>query len=237
MSAKTIRNTKKIKSNKTGVVILATDVDSKITSLGPKTNLPIHNNKSLLETQVKIIRNKFPDSHIVVVAGLDADRVFNKLPTDVSGVENINFKDTSDIKNISIGLRACIADEVLIVPGQLLFNQYYLDYEFEKSGLFVEYGADGDEKLIGCNICQSMIEYTLYTLPNPWRGMMYLKGKELNILKSLVHSHKYDFMMTFELINKIMGSGGKLTYYHNKQAKCKEIITSKDIKDNRDYAV
>ena len=70
-----------------------------------------------------------------------------------------------------------------------------------------------------------------YTLPIKWCQIAYFTGNEINILRRLLVKPDYNtkYLLTFELINKIIELGGIFKCVDIKDGFIKEIDSLKDI--------
>ena len=90
---------------------------------------------------------------------------------------------------------------------------------------------DIDEKEVGVTTSQKHVSILSYGLSKKWCQICYVTGKELKILKTIFSKFKNQDkkMLSFELINKIIESGGSFNFYEKKGSRVVEIDCIKDL--------
>ncbi len=233
MSGKAIRNTKPIKDHrkeiKLSVIIPSAGEGVRMRSYGPRSLLQI-NNKTLIQYQIDHIKEAFPQSDIILVCGFDATKLMNNVPKHTVCIENERYTETNVVRSIGMGLRAAMNDNILIVYGDLVFNENALEFPTDKSCII--YDSDQswiNENEVGCTVNGDSLENIFFGLTNRWCQILYLTGKELSIMKNIAFDRQKEKLYGWEVINEIMESGGEFAAYSPKGLKCIDIDSSKDL--------
>ena len=119
------RNTTNItgrKNEKHSIIIPAAGMGYRMRSYGPKPLIRINQEKTIVQNQIEIIKNNFVNPEIILVCGFEADKVMKNTPTDIIKIENESYEKTNVLRSIGMGLRAATSERVLIVYGDLVFN-------------------------------------------------------------------------------------------------------------------
>lgn len=199
--------TKIIRQNKKNLtVILPCAGLSRRMRKGPKSLLEIDGEK-LIVRQLRILKSLYPQADFVVVVGYGADEVISYLPKNVRVVWNERYEETNIVHSLSLGLRASITENILIVYGDLVFNRKtFLPIE-ENSCLLLN--KEGKNDCIGANIENNFVEHLVYTSKNKWGHIAYLTGKELELFKLFIHNKDYEKLFASEIINFSIERGAK----------------------------
>ena len=83
---------------------------------------------------------------------------------------------------------------------------------------------------VGCNIDNGYIEQMFYGIDKKWAQILFLQGRELDIMKEYAGNPKNSDKYGFEAINHIINCDGKIKGIQPKQAKVIDIDTSLDLK-------
>lgn len=227
MSVKYIKNIQQ--KNPIDVIIPAAGMGRRMKSYGPKSLIKIKKDLTLIENQIKIIKNTIPNSNIIIVAGFESNLLMNKTPENIIKLENENYQNTNVIRSIGIGLRAS-QQEVLIIYGDLVFNSECIEnLDFNKSSIVVGKKIMKDSE-VGCIVNkQDKVENMMYDLENKWGQILFLTGKELNIFKNICWNPENYNMFGFEAINETISKGGKIKACADDKMRIIDIDSSKDL--------
>jgi choline kinase len=235
--SKIVRNAVKAKddarSHYHSVIIVAAGEGSRIKSRGPRSLLSV-GSRNLIEHQVELIKERFTNSTIILVTGFDATNVMNRVPSGTICVENERYGETNVMRSIGIGLRAAMADRVLIIYGDLVFNKELLDFPVSKSCTLFE-NSNTTETEVGCTVDNDVLENMFYGLSKKWVPVMYFVNKELKLLKNLAFDKQREKLYGFEAINHIMGKGGEFAAYSPKNSIAFDIDTPKDMERAKEF--
>jgi len=212
------------------IIIPAAGVGRRMKSYGPKPLIKIDESKTILDNQIEVIDRTFKNYHIVMVCGFNADKLMDESPKQIIKIENELFESTNVVRSIGMGLRATDSEHVLIIYGDLVFNETALtslDYSFSCTS--ASSGLMGENE-VGCVINKrGYLEHMMYDLPLKWNQIIYLEGRELQQFKQLSWNKKNKKLFGFEIINKIIEKNGRIKCVQNDKIKVIDIDTSKDI--------
>tara|TARA_R110002020_G_scaffold55309_2_gene153603 strand:+ start:25307 stop:26023 length:717 start_codon:yes stop_codon:yes gene_type:complete len=212
------------------IVIPSAGVGRRMKSYGPKSLIKLHHNQTILQGQLNSIENTFSNYRVILVCGFQADKLMSESPKNIIKIENEFFDTTNVIRSIAMGLRAVDSENVMILYGDLVFNEaalQELDYSFSCTSISKDTMGEGE---VGCVVNDSgYLEHMMYDLPLKWNQMIYLEGKELEYFKDLAYNKKNKKLFGFEIINKVIEKGGKIKCIQNDKIKVIDIDTSKDI--------
>ena len=211
------------------IVIPAAGLGSRMKSYGPKPLIRV-GSQSLIQRQIEILRKCFYSPEIILVCGYESCKVMNSTPTNIIKVENEKYNETNVSRSIAIGLRACTREKVLIVYGDLFFNQEtFKNVNLTSSCLFIESSGWMTKDEVGCNISNKRAQYLIPDIENKWAQIAYLKGRELELFSKSVFNRDNDKKFGFEIINACIEMGGKFDTITPRNMKVTDIDTSKDL--------
>jgi choline kinase len=235
MSYKASRNVSILKTNSSestiSVIILAAGQANRMRSHGPRPLIKIKPNTNLITHQINILNKHLPKANIILVCGYEADKVMNNTPSNIVKIQNESYETTNVVRSIGVGLRANISSRVLIIYGDLLFNEQTIKYaDLTKTSLFLDQKNPCGPSDVGCTFNEkNHAEQLLYELPNKWVQIMCLMGPELNAMQHLSWNEEKYNLFGFEAINEIITAGGTFTVQSPKNMKIIDIDSSKDL--------
>jgi len=212
------------------IIIPAAGMGSRMKYYGPKSLTKIKNDTTIIDHQLSIINTMAYNPQIILVAGYQADKIMNCLPSNIIAIENESYETTNVTRSIGMGLRASITDSVIIVYGDLVFNKYALGFAIsQQSTIVLDTNNTMTENEVGCVIVNDNIEQIWYDLPNKWAQIVYLTGKELQLAKEICWQNVNYNMFGFEMLNKIIANGGNFKIFKPYKIKVNDIDSVKDI--------
>jgi choline kinase len=212
------------------VVIPVAGMGHRMKSYGPKCLLPANQKESILEKTIRNIRNEYPNSDIIVVAGFESEKIIRKMPHFVRVVENQNYQETNVVESIRIGINASATDNILLVYGDLVFNVYSIrDIANERSCVVVDSKSRFKDDEIGVTIVDGEVTMFAYGLENKWSQIAYFEGMAYKMLKTLCSDKKKNKLYPFELFNHMINNGIKVKAVEPKRMTIREIDSLKDL--------
>lgn len=216
------------KTNRFSIIIPAAGMGLRMKSYGVKSLISLTPNVNLITHQLSIIRKTFVNSEIILVVGFEADKLIQKTPNDIIKIENEKYETTNVARSIGIGLNAATSENVLIIYGDLVFNDKALRIPLTESLLIIDKNTMvGDE--VGCSVNDNRVDILSYELPQKWAQIVYLKNKELDLMRRICCNRLHDNLYGFEIINKVIDSGGTFLAYQPDKIKINDIDSSKDL--------
>jgi choline kinase len=229
------RFTQNIKRSKieTSVVILAAGVGEKTKSSEPRALLKV-GNKSLIEYQIGLVNNSFDNPDLIVVLGVDSNKVIKKLNNSIRIVENQLYDKTNSFDSLRLAVNNSNRDNLLFFHGDLYFNVDTLqEIGYKKSFILIDTKQRMKDKEVGVTLHNDEATILSYGLDTKWCQIAFFTGLELELLRSICVKTKpeYKNMFTFEAINKVIDMGGSFICLEPKSMSLMEIDYIRDLRD------
>jgi hypothetical protein len=114
-----------------------------------------------------------------------------------------------------------------LVISYEIFNSINLNSSF----ILVDSMNKFEEKEVGVTVVDGKVSVLSYNLPVKWCQIAYFTGEEMNILRKLLIRQDFNskYILTFEIINKVIELGGSFKSYDIGTSFIKEIDSLKDI--------
>ena len=212
------------------VIIPAAGMGSRMKRYGPKCLFPTSKGSTILSKIIKNIKKVYPYCEIIAAVGFDADKVIESVPREIRIVENQLYDTTNMVESIRLSLNNAVHNDVIIVNGDLIFNVFTLQ-NLTKYGSCVV--VDSQDRFnrdeVGVTVVENMAVNFAYGLPVKWAQIIYLTGRELSIFRKICNDRENNKMHTFEILNKVIESGGTLIADEPKGMQIKEIDSLKDL--------
>lgn len=194
----------KDKDRKLSIIILNSTPGYRMKSYGPKCLLKINNNISILEYQISILKNVYPNSEIVVTVGFEADKIIKKQFKNIRFVENQLFDTTNIVEEIRLALNNIETEDVLIVYGDVIFNTHAIEGLTKENTSCTVQSNKISEEDVGLTIVDNKLSIMSYGITPKWGYIVYLTGYELLLFKNLCSNKENNRLYPFELINIIL---------------------------------
>jgi len=227
----TKRNVINCKTNKKkySILIPAATVSNRMKKYGPKPLIKI-NNKTILESQISIFDKIIKDYEIIIIGGFEYNKIKELNSNKIFTVENKNYDETNVVYSIGLGLRYCNYENLIIVYGDLIFNEFALNtiHSNESSVIISNSMKDSD---VGCVIHNQILVQMSYGIGNKWSQILHLKDKELDIMKKYCMDDNNYKCFGFEAINNCIDNKGKIKTLLPNKIYTKDIDSLIDIKN------
>jgi len=198
-------------------------------SYGPKSLIQLNTpNHTILNNQLKVIKKLFQKYIVILICGFQSDKIMNDVPQNIIVIENERYLTTNVVRSLSIGLRATTGKHVLIVDGDLVFNYYALNCNFDESCMIIDNGTMSSDG-VGCIVQNDYVENMSYDLDNKWGQIVYLTGKELDLFKCFCWDSNNEKKFGYEGLNEVIKQGGKFKAIYPRHSKIIHINKSADI--------
>lgn len=207
------------------VIIPAAGLGRRMRSYGNKSLIQL-GRETVISRQIRIIKESFKDTHITIVTGFESQKIKRGLPDDITFVKNSDFVTTNVAHSICLGMEKCKRGPVLIVYGDLVFSKnMFKPFPLDKSLLVIEEGGNRPEE-IGVHYLDNQVICLDYGLPQKWAHILYLTQKDRLLFKKMCDNQK---LFTFEVLNKMLNAGVKISAFVPTGVSVAEIDCSKDI--------
>ena len=233
LAARNITSTKKgYKSNSSGisVIIPAAGMGHRMKSYGPKALINIYEDTTLIERQVELIWAVYPKAEIFIVVGFEAEKIRNSLKDyPVRFIYNPVHEETNVLYSISLAMQACISKEVLIIYGDLIFNEAAIRGLRGSSRVVID-DADMMKKCeVGVCVQEKFAINFSFGLDTKWAQISYLTGKELSLFREISLKNETSQWFGYEALNYVLENEGKIQAVKQKSIKIFEIDSARDL--------
>jgi len=192
----------KDRERKLSVILLNGSPGYRMRSYGPQCLFKINNNITVLDNQIGIIKECYPNSEIIITLGFDAERVIKRGIKGVRYIENQLFETTNIIEEIRLALNNCETEDVLIIYGDIIFDKNAIDNITKYGSCIVCTGKSNINKDdIGATIIDGKLTQLSYGLEPKWGYIFYLTGNELGVFRNICSNKEQSMIYPFEAIN------------------------------------
>jgi NDP-sugar pyrophosphorylase family protein len=196
------------------VIIPAATLKRKISQLGPVSLFKLGSGKTLIEDKVYKIKKVFGRADFYYVGGEQIDKIApTNFPAHIRLLENELHEQTGTARSMEIASRVTKAPRVLIVYGDLYFDQSIISALValnKEDCSYVLSGENQGDKKIGVHSIDKVVTNLYYDIEHRWLQIAYLTGKELDIFKKVSANPLNRPLLGFEIINQIIQEGGIL---------------------------
>ena len=235
MKFKNTTNIRGKKSQKYSIIIPSAGMGKRMRSYGPKSLIKITPEKNIVENQIEIINDNFTNHEIILVCGFEADKLMNNTPKNLIKIENENYENTNVVRSIGLGLRAATSENVLVIYGDLVFNEETIKtLKPQCSSLIIDNSSTMKDDEVGCNISNNYVEQMLPDIENKWAQIAFLIGDELEMFKKICWNRDKSHYFGFEAMNEIIEKGGKFKSLSPQGMKITDVDSSKDLATARE---
>lgn len=198
-------------------------------SYGPKSLIGL-TRESVLQRQVRIINKVLDNVSFIVIAGFDCDKLMDSCPDYFLKLENESYEITNVSRSIALALRAVKTERVLIVYGDLVFNELALSRMDYSTSCTSASNDEHRQHEVGCIVgANGNMVNMMYDLETKWNQILYLEGNELSLFKKICQERKNKKLFGFEILNKVIDCGGKIKCIVDDSIEVVDIDTSKDL--------
>lgn len=190
------------------------------------------NGELLLDRQIRIISEKWPGVEILVLVGYQAKQIMGLSKSHVRFIEIENYANNSLLKNIGMGLRACLTESVLICVGNLVVNKDIFDIPLDKNCVVIDTQKRLSKDYVGVTYNKSANIFS-YGLPSKWANIAYLTGKTLEAFKELAWGEKANLQLVHEAFNELLDNNHKIDVIEPPTMKLVIVETNDDVNKAR----
>ena len=225
---KHIKTTNRPKKQKYSVIIPGDRMGLRMKSFGAKSLIKLSDQSNVISHQLTVINKVLKQTDIVLITGFESKRVTARTPDNITKLYNEDYTQTNISHSVRMGLDSVNTNNVVIIPGNLVFNQSALSTSFNESMVIMD--LPDKQGGVGCVSNNNQLEHMIYDIPNKWSQIAYFTGRELELLRDIVSQDKYKMFFMFEIINMIINKGGEFNTILPKNIQITSIDSSKDIK-------
>lgn len=223
------------RKNELSVVILCGVMGYRMKSYGSKALLSLEDGVKVIDRIIENVCIHFPNSEIIVSVGFDADNLISHLPQTVHVVENQLHENTNTLEELRLAMNASTNENVLVIHGDLIFNQFALEKVTRHgSSIVVDTKDQIDSDEVGATIVDNKVTIMTYGVDTKWGYIAYFTGRELELLRSIVSNRTRKKWFIFEAVNEVINKGGTFTPVENKRTEIYRINKIKDWKGRKE---
>ena len=213
------------------VIIPAAGMGHRMKSYGPKALISANKTETIIEKQIKTIWKTYPGCEIFIVVGFNSEKIKEKLKGfPVRFIENPVHETTNVLYSLGIAAQASINKKMMIVYGDLIFNQAAIkNLVGDVSGVVVDSKGMMDKREVGVVVSNNMVMNLAFGLEQKWCQIAFLTGKELSIFKEISTMKENSQWFGYEAMNKVLEMSGRLHAFSQKGIKIVEIDVVKDL--------
>ncbi len=232
--SRAVRNITGVRKNATTppyeIIIPTAGSGNRMKCHGPKSLIRV-GKETILTRQLKMIQKYMVyNPQVILIAGFEFDKIMKYTPRDVISIENNDYENTNVVRSIGMGLRATQTECIIILYGDLVFNQYALSFPIiNESVIVVDTHNTMSSNEVGCIVYDGYVKNLWYDLPDKWAQIVLLTGQELELAKNLCWDYNNYNSFGFEMLNKIIEKGGKFKAFRPHKMKINDIDSLKDI--------
>ena len=140
------------------------------------------------------------------------------------------YEETNVVESLRLALNNSVCDNVLIIYGDLIFNQdAILGITEDGSCAVVDTKSRFKNEEIGVTVVNDKISSFAYGLDTKWAQIIYLTGTELNIFRELCFDRKKNRLYPFEILNMVINRGGKIKAIEPDEMEILEVDSLRDL--------
>jgi choline kinase len=192
-------------------IIIADRPSKGIKSKGWNGLIKINKRETLIQNQIKVIRQNFPKSKIIYIYGFDYKKVEEYFHySDVNNlvyVNNNQFASNGESYSVSM-VSEFLEQDCLIFFGNLILKpSMFKNFHPKKSQLFITPKIENE---LGCTFNDSgFVEHICYGLENYLGNVYYISKNDIEQFKNLITKNHHRNYFLFEIINKMIENGSK----------------------------
>lgn len=196
------------------VVLLAGNLGIRMKTYGPQCLQKIDGD-TLLDLQVKAIKEALPNSEIIITCREYVDKISKAKPDCVRLVES-QIEDTNEVEEIRLAINNCTTDNLLIIGSDVFFDKNMLkDLDFSRS--FVIYETKGVMRpdSVGMTIVNGKATIMSYALGKKWTRIAHINKSAKRSLNNFCKQPNNSKMYAHEALNYVMDKNP--VYAHEKK--------------------
>lgn len=197
------------KIQKTSVILLSDQKDSRIRNPLPLPLLDIGKKIYLLDIQIAAIRASFTDDvEVIVCCGFEADLVASYCKSkyksiNVRIVENCNYEETNSAESLRLCLNNINNDSIMVCEGSLLLYPEALYIKKRENFLLLQQAESLNLDIGIVNDDKQNITNISYGLPNKWSEIFFLSGHEnIEMVRKVAAQQESKKKLVFEILNE-----------------------------------
>lgn len=218
------------KNHELTIIIPAAGIGKRMKSVGNKSLLTLTNGKSIIQHQIDTINTVYEHCDFFVVVGFQAERVRSELKNNIRFIHNPIYESTNTTFSIGLALQANLNPGVLIVNGDIVFNDYVIEnITSGGSKIITDLNKNMKDDSVGVVCDKKHVLSLSHGIDKKWCEIFYLTGKELELMNKVALSQESSKWLAHECINKVIDMGGEFEFLESENHVVKEVDTMVDL--------
>lgn len=209
------------------IIILSAGQGRRMKSFGSKSLFDV-GGRTLIEHQIDTIRSLFTNAEIVIVLGYELDKIEKILPSDIRIIENPGYESSTSAKSATLGIKACSKSDILIINGDLWFNNKSIDIVHGETAAFVDSKFQISKDKAGVVVSKDYITSFGYGMDTMWGQMVVLHSGDIEVFQKVCRDTKHAIIIS-EVFNAMISKGSEIKAVEPIKNKVVEIDTLKDL--------
>jgi choline kinase len=221
------------------IIIPIAGMGRRMKTYGPKCMINI-NGMSILERQIKQVRQIYPSSDIILVVGFGSSVIEERIRTKykVRIVHNFDYENTNVAHSLYLGIQASSYEKCLIIYGDIIFNKIAIqDLYGGGSKIVIDNNDKTRREEVGVMHYGGEVTNLSYGIDEKWCQITYLSGKEMKMFESIAGVEDHRRWFGYEVLNEVINKGGKFLSCVPSGLRICEIDSPKDVKRVRSMGV
>lgn len=192
-------------------VVIPAAANGRCTSVaGHKSLFPI-GNETIIQRQVRLLRDRFPEAEILVTVGYRREEFIGHLPKDVRLICNTEYNESFVTKSIGMALDVAKFPNTLICYGDLVFsNSIVSQLDIRNDSMVVAEqgtGRSSDVGVVNDGYCATNFAFGL---PDRWCQFAYLCERGTRLFRNLIEQPNGTQLFTHEILNRMVDQGFRI---------------------------
>lgn len=180
--------------------------------------------KTVIDHQIQTIKKFDPSADICFVLGFEYEKIQKYILDknyNVRTVINHNFKTTSQVDSLRIGVNSSLNAATYVIHGDMLFNKEALKtcHSVTESGVLSQ--TNNCRSKIGIQSVEGRLLNLAYGLPETWAQISFFTEKDFAKVRQIINSFKKN-KLTYEFLN-ILNKDLNFRVFCSKNSSTREI--------------
>lgn len=160
--------------------------------------------ESIIQRQVRLFRDRFPDAEILVTVGYRKEEFLGHLPDDVRMISNPDYDGTNVTRSILLAMEKAKYPNTLISYGDLVFvNSIVSQLDIRNDTMVVAERGNEKSSVVGVVNDGYCATNFAYGLPDRWCQFAYLCEQGTKLFRKFVSEDGGSNRFTHEIFNKM----------------------------------
>lgn len=200
-----------VSSKDLSIIIPIAGIGRRMKLYGPKSLFQVDDTKTLLDYQLQLLFNTFPQCEITLVTGFQHDKIYQYVRESnysVKIVQNTRYEETNVAYSIALGMQVCVSDYVLVIYGDLFLKAESIKniVKSDSCKILIEDKTPYNKNNVGVVQNGNNITNMSHGLNDIWSQIFYLDKSYRNFEQKSV-TRKRDRWFSYEVLNEMIDEG------------------------------